>query len=153
LKHDRRRRQPAGPIVLPGPYPNLTNHIPDLFLAVTTQITPLAISGSGGPANNRTPGQRGFARFLDLRQLAFKPLSKSRIMNFIGQHDVHAQPVPASQQVEVRRPQTARVGRMVGHGHHDMIDGPRRPFAEQPLAKRMFVQRPTRADGPFVGQE
>ena len=75
-------------------------------------------------------------------------------MRLLRHDDVQAGEVrETADEVEVGRPQTSGVRRVVGHGDHEMVERQNRLNGDQDSAKDVLVQAAARGEPALVGQE
>src|SRR6266849_334436 len=94
------------------------------------------------------------ASFLNPRQLALDPLAKTCVMRPVGDDDVksdHA--AETSEQIEVCRPQSPGIRRVIGDGHHDTVEWQHHLSLEQPPLELVFIEAAARGNAPLVPEK
>ncbi len=91
---------------------------------------------------------------LDAGQFLLEPIAESRVVNLVGQHDVDAaHAAKPAEQIEVGRPEPARIGRMIRDRDDDVIEREVGLRREKRRAKHVLVEDVAARDRPRVAEE
>ena len=138
LKHDRGPRQ-RGLVTAGRARANHARHSAHFLFAVPV-VDQHAVVGFVGHDERRRRTLGDDARIDQLGNLAIDPLAKAGVVRVVGHHVI--QPPERrhpSDQIEVGGPEAARIGRMIRHGHHEVIDRPGTRLCQHALPQQVFI--------------
>ena len=90
----------------------------------------------------------------DAGQLPLEPVAEPGVVRFVGEDHVdRGDTGQTAEQIEIHRPQAARIRRMIGDADNDVIEWQRRLRRQERAPEGMLVDRAGRRDRALVGEE